>query len=215
MKIIKLITLGFFITYLTLFFNNSVFAETSTSSATQSPTKMEDKIKLLVEENLSTTEAKLKEKVSLQTLVGFVGNIKTISSDNLTIDSKGELIQVTTSPKTALLKEGNAIKFSSLAIGDKVIFIGTPVKDDIVLAKRISVIKDEPVLVVTTAIVSKISSIDTKKKTITLNINGQDQTLSLSKKSTVKLDTLKADQTILGIIKEYEGKLSISRAKVL
>lgn len=199
----------------TIFLVSPVQAETSTPSAIQTPTNMEDKIKLLVQENLSTTEAKLKEKVDLHTLVGFAGFIKTISSDNLTVESRGELLQVTTSAKTALLKDGSTIKFSSLAIGDKVIFIGTSVKDDIILAKRITVIKDDPSLVTTTAIVSKITALDTKKKTITLNINGTEQTLTLSKKSTVKLDTLEVGQTILGIIKEYEGKLSISRAKVL
>lgn len=199
----------------TILLVSPVQAETSTPSAIQTPTNMEDKIKLLVQENLSTTEAKLKEKVDLHTLVGFAGFVKTISSDNLTVESRGDLLQVTTSAKTALLKDGSTIKFSSLAIGDKVIFIGTSVKDDIILAKRITVIKDDPSLVTTTAIVSKITALDTKKKTITLNINGTEQTLAPSKKSTVKLDTLEVGQTILGIIKEYEGKLSISRAKVL
>lgn len=189
-------------------------AVTATPSAT--PTQnMEDKIKLLVQENLSTTEAKLKEKVDLQSLVGFVGKITTISSGNLTLESHGNLIQATTNAKTAFLKDGSVIKFTSLAIDDKIIIIGTSVKEDIVTAKRITVIKDEPILVKTSAVVSKISAIDLKKKTITLSLSGTDQALTLSKKSTVKLDELKVDQTILAIIKEYNGVLSISRAKAL
>ncbi|HSV94675.1 MAG TPA: hypothetical protein VLH94_01690 [Spirochaetia bacterium] len=197
-----------------IFSVKTAIAVTATPSAT--PThNIEDKIKILVQENLSTTEAKLKEKVNLQTMVGYVGKITTISSGNLTLESQGNLIQATSTTKTTYLKDGSTIKATSLAIGDKIIIIGTSIKDGIIQAKRISVIKDEPVLVKTTAVVAKISFIDPKKKTLTLFLNGTDQTLTLSKKSTVKLDELKIDQTILGIVKEYEGKLSISRAKVL
>lgn len=191
-----------------------VYAEIGTSSASPTP-NMEDKIKLLVQENLSTTEAKLKEKVDLQSLVGFVGKITTISSGNLTIDSHGDLIQVTTNTKTAFLKDSSTIKVTSLAIGDKIIVIGTSIKDDIVQAKRVTVIKDEPNLVKTSAIVAKIVKIDLKKRNLTLSINDTDQILTLSKKSNVKLEEYKAGQTIFGIIKEYNGALSISRAKSL
>lgn len=187
-------------------------AVTATPSATS---EMENKIKTLVQENLSTTEAKLKEKVDLQTLVGHVGKITTIGSNNLSIDSKNTLLQITTTSKTVFSKDGNNIKITSLAIGDKVIVIGTSVKEDIIQAKKIVIIKDEPILVKTTAVVSKIKAVDYKKKNITLDINGTDQILTLSKKSTVNLDELNADQTILAVIKEYEGKLSLSRAKVL
>jgi len=191
-----------------------VAAVTATPSAT--PTQdIEDKYKMIVQENLSSAEAKLKEKVNLQSLVGFVGKITTISSGNLTFESHGNIIQATTTTQTAFLKNGAVIKISSLAIGDKIIIIGTSVKEGIVQAKRVTVIKDEPILVNTSAVVTKVVSVDLKKKTITLTLNGADRILTLSKKSTVKLEELKADQTILGIIKEYNGGLSISRAKVL
>ncbi|TRZ50827.1 hypothetical protein D4S03_06135 [bacterium] len=183
---------------------------------TTSPTPdMVDQVKILVQENLATTEAKLKEKVDLQSLVGFVGKVTTISSGNFTLDSHGNLLQVTTNTKTSFLKDGQAIKITSLAIGDKIIVIGVSIKDGIVQAKRVTIIKDEPVLVKTTAVVAQVVSIDLKKKTITLNINGTNQVLTLSKKSTVKLAELKVDQTILAIVKEYSGALSISRAKIL
>lgn len=189
-------------------------AITATPSASPT-TSMADQVKLLVQENLSTTEAKLKEKLNIQALVGFVGKITTISSGNLTVDSQNNLIQITSTAQTSYQKDGSTIKATSLAIGDKVIVIGTSVKNGIVTAKRITVIKDEPVLVKTTAVIAKIILVDIKKKTLTLNINGTDQILTLSKKSTVRLDELAADQTILAIVKEYEGKLSISRAKPL
>lgn len=189
-------------------------AVTATPSASTTP-DMAAQVKTLVKENLATTEAKLKEKVDLQSLVGFVGKISTIGSSNLTLDSHGNLLQVSTTAKTAFLKDNATIKLSSMAIGDKIIVIGTSVKNGIVTAKRISVIKDEPNLVKTSVIVTKIVAVDTKKKTLTLSIEGTDQVLTLSKKSTVKLDELKADQSIFGIIKEFDGKLSISRAKAL
>jgi hypothetical protein len=191
-----------------------VEAVTSTPSAV--PTQdLKEKIELLVQENLSTTEAKLREKVNLQALVGFVGKIATIGSGNFTLDSKGSLLQVTTTAQSVFLKNGSAIKITSLAIGDKIIVIGTSIKDGIIQAKRVTVIVDEPVLVKTTAVVAKVVSIDLKKKTITLTLEGTNQILTLSKKSTVKLETLQAGQTIFGIIKEYNGALSISRAKAL
>lgn len=206
----------FAISFIFIFFTtiNPVFAETVTPSASPT-TNMEDKIKLLVQENLSTTEAKLKEKVDLQSLVAFAGKITTMSSGNLTIDSHGNLIQITTSTKTAFLKDSTPIKVTSLAIGDKIIVIGTSIKDDIVQAKRISVVKDEPNLVKTSATVAKIVKIDLKKKNFTLNLGGTDQQLTLSKKSNVKLEEYQVGQTIFGIIKEYDGSLSISRAKSL
>ncbi len=194
--------------------SGAALAVTATPSATATP-NMADQVKQLVQENLATTEAKLKEKVNLQALVGYVGKITTISSGNLTLDSKGNLIQVTSSAQTAYLKDGSTIKATSLAIGDKIIIIGTSVKNGIVTAKRITVIKDEPTLVKTSALVAKVVLVDTKKKTLTLAINGTNQVLTLSKKSTVKLETLAADQTIFGIIKEYNGALSISRAIIL
>jgi hypothetical protein len=191
-----------------------VAAITATPSAT--PTQnIEDKYKTIVQENLSSAEAKLKEKVNLQSLVGYVGKITTISSGNLTFESHGNIIQATTATQTAILKNGTTIKISSLAIGDKIIVIGTSVKEGIVQAKRVTVIKDEPVLVNTTAVVTKIVSIDLKKKTLTLSLSGMDRVLTLSKKSTVKLEGFSAAETILGIVKEYSGGLSISRAKAL
>lgn len=199
--ILTVLTLGIFLT-------QSAKAETPTPDIV-------DQVKTMVQENLATTEAKLKEKLDLQSLVGFVGKITTISSGNITLDSHDNLLQVTTSAKTAFLKNGLAIKITSLAIDDKIIIIGTSIKDGIVQAKRITVIKDEPVLVKTTAAVAKIVSVDLKKKTITLTLGGENQILTPSKKSTVKLEELQTDQTILAIIKEYNGALSISRAKVL
>jgi len=212
-----LLTIIFSATYF-LFAPFAFAAATPTATPSATPTTdMATQIKALVQENLSTTEAQLKQKVDLQTLVGYLGKITTIGSNNLTIDSQGNLLQITTDTQTTYLADdGSAIKLASLAINDQIILIGTAIKDDIILAKRISVVtEDTSDQVVTTAIVAKVSVVDTKKKTLTLNLGGTDQLLTLSKKSTVKLTDFTAGQTILGIVKSYQGKLSISRAKAL
>jgi hypothetical protein len=178
-------------------------------------TSIEDKIKNLVKENLSATESDLSDKINQKTLVGFVGNIKTISTDNISIESEGNVIQVATTSKTAIVKSGSTIKQSALAISDKVIVIGTLVKSDIIQAKRLVVVTEEPNPVVTSTIVATVSSVDTKKKIIGLMINNKEVLYSLSKKSTVKIAEIKVDQTIFAITKLYQGVNSLSRAKIL
>ena len=192
---------------------SSALAATATPSATQD---IQDKIKKMVEENISSTEASLREKINLQILVGYVGVINSINSGNITIDSKeGPLIQITTDTKTTYLKSGSITKLASLAISDKIIIIGTLIKDDIVLAKRVIVVEIDPNPLTSATIVAKISSVDIKKKTIGLNVNNQEVLYTLTKKSTIKLVDLNAGQTIFAITKKYEGKDYLSRAKVI
>lgn len=197
------------------------YATTATpaSETTATPSGAQDlqeKIKKMVEENLSATESNLKEKINLQTLVGYVGTIKSVSSGNLTVDTKdSSLIQITTAEKTTIVKSGAASKLTSLALADKIIVIGTLIKDDIILAKKISVIVDEPNPVTTSTLVAQISSLDLKKKTLGLNINNTEVIYSLTKKSTIKLEEFEVGQTIFAIAKKYEGKNFLSRAKVI
>lgn len=197
----------------------------STPSATPSITPtitpssaqdIQEKIKNLVKENLSATETNLKEKINLQTLVGFVGTIKSINSGNITLDSKdGNLIQITTNEKTTISKSGSSIKLSSLALSDKIIIIGTMIKDDIVIAKRITTAELDPNPIISGTLVAKVSSIDLKKKTIGLNVDGKEVLFALTKKSTIKLTDLQVGQTIFAISKKYDGKDLLSRAKVI
>ena len=194
-----------------------ILAATASPSATPSETQdIQEKIKKMVEENLSTTESNLKEKINLQTLVGSVGTNKTINSGNLTIDSKeGTLIQITTSDKTIIVKSGATSKLSSLALADKIIIIGTLIKDDIVLAKKISVVVDETNPVTTNIVVAKINSINLQKKIMGLNQNETEIVYSLTKKSTVKLGDFEVGQTIFAIAKKYQGNDFLSRAKII
>lgn len=193
-------------------------ADTATRSATPSQSQdLQEKIKNLVRENLSATESAVRDRINQKTLVGYSGKIKSINSDHLSI-STGEdtLLQITTDENTEIIKSGAAIKFSSLAISDKTIVIGTILKDDIIIAKRIVIVPTPDDSVMTTStVVSKISSIDIKKKTIGLTINNEEVVYTLTKKSTIKLDDLNTGDTIFAITKKYEGKDYISRAKSL
>jgi hypothetical protein len=188
-------------------------ANPATSSAT--PTNLEDKIKNLVKENLNTTESNLKEAINLKSLTGHVGSIKTISSGNITIETDGNLFQVATADKTIITKGGMPAKLLSLAIADKVIVIGNPLKEDIIQAKSIKVILEDTDVVETDAIVATISSIDTKLKVIILTVNKIQVPYTLSKKNFIKIAELKPGQTIFAITKKYQGKDSLSRAKIL
>jgi len=177
---------------------------------------IQEKIKTLVKENLNATESTLKERINQQTLTGFVGLIQSINSGNLSINTKESVVlQITADEKTIINKNGKGIKFSSLAISDKVIVIGTLLKEDIILAKRVMVIPDEPVLVVSDTIVAKVSTVDIKKKLIGLTINNHEVVYGLTKKSIIKINDLKVGVTIFAITKKYEGKNLLSRAKVL
>jgi len=177
---------------------------------------IQEKIKTLVKENLSATESTLKEKINQRTLVGFVGLIQSINSGNITINTKdGTILQITTDEKSVYNKAGTGIKISSLAISDKIIVIGTLLKEDIVLAKRIVVVPDEPIQIVSGTIVSKVSSVDIKKKLIGLTVNNQEVLFGLTKKSTIKIEEIKAGMTIFAITKKYDGKDLLSRAKIL
>lgn len=200
-------------------------ATPTTKTATQSaitPSETQDiqeKIKTLVKENLSATESNLKEKINQHTLVGYVGHIKSINSGNVTIDTKdGSLIQITSDTKTVFTsKTGSASKLSALALSDKIIVIGTLLKEDIVLAKKVMVVEVDENAMTSHILVAKITSIDVKKKTIGLTVQDTDTEViyTLTKKSTVILGDLQVGQSLFAITKKYEGKDYLSRAKVI
>ena len=192
---------------------------TATPSASITPSETQDiqqKIKNLVKENLSATETSLKDKINLQTLVGYVGEINSINSGNISIDSKDDnMIQITTNENTVYSKSGSNIKLSSLALSDKIIIIGTLLNDNIVLAKKVVVVEVDSNPMISGTIYATIVSLDSKKKTISLSINGEEIVYSLTKKSDIKLSELKPGQNIFAITKKYEGKDYLSRAKVI
>ncbi len=190
-----------------------VYAVTSTPSATPS-LELQDKIKTLVKENLETTENLIQKEVTSKSLLGYTGKVKSIGSKNLTLEIEKDILQISILTTTSITKDGAEIKTSSIALGDKLMIIGTKTKDDVIEAKIINVIKeDDPTtIVVTKPAIATIKNLDLKKKTFTLTINGEDVAYTLSKKTTVKLDDFKEGDTILAITKKYQGKYSLSRA---
>ncbi len=202
-----------------------VLAATATSSATATPSAtitpsqaqdLQEKIKTLVRENLSATESAVREKINQRTLVGYVGNIKSMNSDHLTLSTKEEtLLQVTTDENTSIIKKGSEIKFSALAISDKLIVIGTLLKDEILLGKRIMVVPDEVDPMTSGTVFAKVSSVDVKKKIIGLTVNNVEVLYTLTKKSTIKIAEISEGDTLFGITKKYEGNDYLSRAKVI
>ncbi len=189
----------------------------ATNSATPSQSgDIQEKIKTLVKENLSATESELKEKINQHTLVGYVGPIQTINSGNLTLNTQDDsLLQITTDDNTIYIKNGSSIKLSSLAISDKIIVIGTLLKEDIILAKRITVVKEDPDAMTSDTIFAKVSSVDVKKKIIFLSINDKEVPYTLTRKSTIDIDDIKAGVSVFAITKKYDGKDYLSRAKVI
>ena len=183
-----------------LVFSKNIFATTGTPSATPD---LQEKIKTIVQENLSATEKSLTTQTKF---TGRTGTIKSIGAKNLTLEIDKDLTQVNLA--------GSDTKPSSLAIGNKIIVLGILTKDNVLDAKRIILVEEEKPenIVVTESLVGKISQIDLKKKTFILSINSKDLNYTLSKKTTVKLEDFKDGDTIFGISKKYQGKFSLSRA---
>jgi len=212
-----------------IIFSSSVFAETKVATPSSSPTTsptisttpspssedIQTKIKNLVQENIANTENTLKEKVNLSIYYGYEGKITSISSGNISLNFENDIIQITTTTNTSILKSNSAIKISSLAISDTILVIGKKTKNGVVQASQISVITPEPDEVLTEAIIAKIISIDTKSKSIVLNVKGKEINYTLSKKTTVKLTDFEPNQTIFAISKLYSGKYSLSRATTI
>ncbi len=203
-------TILFAIAFLT--FSQTVFAVTATTSGT--PTQTVDKIKSLVKENLTATEVDIQKEAINKSIIGYSGKVKTVGTKNITIETEKDLLQILITDATTIFKSTTEIKTSSIAIGDNLLVYGQKNKDDVFEAKHIYVLAviDEKNIVISKAQVATISDLDLKKKTFSLTINGETISYTLSKKNTVKLEDFKDGDTIFGITKKYQGKLSLSKA---
>lgn len=197
---------------LLLTFTSKVFAVTATPSA--SPTETVEKIKNLVKENLTTTEANIQKESASKSIVGFSGKVKTVGTKNITIETEKDLLQILITESTTISKGTSEIKTSSIAISDNLLVYGQKNKDSVFEAKNIYVLAaaDETNTVVSKTQIATINNIDLKKKTFTLTINNEEVNFTLSKKNTIKLEEFKDGDTILGITKKYQGKFSLSKA---
>ena len=191
----------------------------STSSATSSISdetvrdNLEDRIKNIVKENLSTTEALLKERLNQISLVGYVGHISSISSESLTFQSGQDTFQVKATDKTTYTKSGQVAKFTSLAIKDKAIVIGVITKKDIIEAKRIVVVKDET-SVLPTIVAGTIVSLDTKNRKLVINFGDTDKTYIISRRSNLKLENYIPSKSIISVVHDQDAGQVITIAKV-
>lgn len=188
-------------------------ALTSTPSATPS-VDLQNKIKSLVKENLETTENLIQKETNAKSFVGYTGKVKSVGTKNITLEVESDLLQIAILPETVITKAGSEIKTTSIALADNLLVIGLKNKDNVLETRIINVLPEvDPATIVET--VSKIATfktIDPKKKSFVLTVNGEDQNFTLSKKTTVKLEDFVVGDTILAITKKYLGKFSLSRA---
>ena len=206
-----------------------VFAKTATPSATPTilatpsatsdstvQNNLETRIKNIVQQNLSTTEAELQAKINQQSIVGYAGRTTSISNNSISFDSSGEIFQVATSDNTVIVNANQKVKFSSIAIGDKLIVIGIlNSKNNLLDAKRIVIVKagdstDHP-----TVYVRKISNPDTKKSTLSFQTTQSTIKMILSKKANLKITDLKDGSNAVVIVRTQDAGLVITKIKIL
>lgn len=197
---------------------SSTLAVSATPSASPTATQetvednVQERLRNIIQEKLSTTEAQLREKIGQLSLVGFVGKFTAISSESLTFQSNGDTLQVKTTDKTTYNKNG-VVKLSSIAIGDKAIVIGTNSLKDIIDAKRIVVVKDTP-SVIPAVISGKIVSSDAKTRTVNIRQQNVDKSLTLSRKANLKIEALVQGKSIIAIYSMQGENPVITTVKV-
>lgn len=214
-----------------LFTTTPAFAVTSTSSATTQKitvtatpaineetvnSNLQDRVKEIIQEKLSSSEAQIKDKVSQISLVGYTGKVSAVTSSSITLDTQGEIFQIATTETTQIISANQKIKLSSIAIGDKVIVIGNiNVKKDIITAKRIVVIKESTPSEPTKAAMGTIASIDKAKRTFTLKSSKETLSLLLARKANLKIDELVIGKQLFVIIRPQEAGQVVTKAKIL
>lgn len=200
----------------------SATTATSTPSAQVSPSdndinqNLTERIKNITQEKLSSAEAQIKEKINQLSLVGYAGKVTSVTANSLTIDSNSEIFQIATDDTTSVVNAGQKIKLSSVAIGDKIIVIGTiNAKRDVIAAKRIVEVKTDTSADKPEVYFGTIQTIDVKKKTIVLKTNTDGQTLILSKKANLKIDDLSTGKNVLVIVRTQDAGKVIMKVKIL
>ena len=205
-----------FFTFFLLFLSPAL-ASTSTPSATPTgtaETTIEEKVRNIVQQNLSTTEALIKDRLEKSQLVGLVGRLTAIAQENITFKPNGETYQIRTTNKTTYSKNNQPAKLDSLAIDDKVIVIGTMIKDGIIEGKRIVAIKDT-VSTLPFITAGKVLSANPKTRTVVIRTKNSDQQFILSRKANLKIDQLAPGKTVIAVSQLQNEDQVITTAKVL
>ncbi len=126
-----------------------------------------------------------------QTAKSYIGIVKDVIKDTLIIQDKDGKKDIKLQEDTAIIRTpGNAtIKAENIRIEDYIIAIGYPGDGDILSAKRLVVSADPikpPVKQSDMGTIVKISADSIAKSSMTLQIDGQPKTISISSKIIVK-----------------------------
>lgn len=154
---------------------------TSTASASPDDEKVKE-IRDAVREKVQEKIQEIKDKIEKK---GYVGILTEMTDSTLSVDTQtGEKLVTIDDQATIIGTTKKEIKSKDLEIGQKIIAMGLLGENEILLAKRIVVVTPEKNPTIKTAFMGKISLIDIKLKTISL-----DHLRKLSLKYQLKIDS--------------------------
>lgn len=225
MKTKSLLKSTIFLCIVAIFFISSIsLTKAADEETTPTPTadeatvksNLEDRVKEIVQEKLSSSEAQIKNKLGQLALVGFVGEVESVSNNSISLITGEDKLQVTYNDSTKFLKSGKSIKSDTIAIDDHLLVVGElNDKKDVLMANRISITKKldftTPKIYQGTA-----SDLNNSKRTLTLtNSTGDTIDLLLSRTANLKITDLEEDQKILVIVRDISGTQVITTVKIL
>lgn len=184
------------------------------SNSEQITADVVEKIKNVVKDGTSTINS------PLIGMVGIVNNIS-VSNNTLTFTNKidGNRIQVATDSNTAFVSGSKTISLKDVPVDNKIIVIGTSIKTDIILAKRLIVLPEVAASTVTRSVViGTVTAKDPKAKTISLlKLDQTVISIDTNKKSVPTLDKLSVGDKIIAIVKTdpQSSSTSLVKAKTL
>ena len=203
----------------------SAASPTPTSTPSAVPTTIEEEKVQEIRDAIKEKVDEIKQKIEKK---AYVGTITQITDSTLTLENfRGKQRVRFIEDTTIIGTNKKEIKFSDLAVDDKVICMGSISENEILEAKRVIVVtvpKTAPAKRL--VIYGRISEIDSKNSTVTVNSTKNldfsleikvDQNTRLNSysepKTSIKYKDLKQDQKIIVIYPETtEGKIPLARA---
>jgi len=171
--------------------------EIATPSAQQIRKDLQERIKNV---NLNQAEAEVEEKIKEKLLLGYTGIIADIKGSVLSLENKDNLLQISLEEDTAIVKNGQEIELSSLAIDDQIIAIGYQADENILTGRRIVVTQKTVPETIRTPFFGQVIQITPKENTFILSTVDGEKEIIVPKKSDLDLDELEINQTMLTII---------------
>lgn len=177
-------------------------ASTPTPSPEESDNqeKIQERLKKVVDEKKDQIKGVSTES---QEKRAFVGTVKRVSEEALTVDTRKGTQIITLSPEIAVVQEGKAFKVTNIEIDSQVVVMGYQKGEDFT-PKRILVLKKPLQTVKKTIWVGTITKMD--KVSITLKSrDGQEKNFSFSTKpilednsgTTIKMADVEVDQDVV------------------